>query len=220
MNLKRNAIALGVLVLFGSLLASACGGSGDDDDNGDNGDSGSAGYLGAIIAPPPSMPEAILLDENGDEFDLQEETDGYVTLIYVGYTHCPDICPTHLHEIDVAMRQLDEDVASKVKVIMATADPERDTPEQLKQYLDSFNESFIGLTGPRELMDQFQVALGLQPATRTDLGNGNYAVNHAAYVMAFTPDDRLAHLVYPSGMGMREWLNDLPLLVEKGYDPE
>ncbi len=216
MNMWKRATAFGAVAILGALLAVSCGSSGGDSKNGDD---QPQGYLGAVIMPPPSMPDAILLDENGSEFDLQAETEGFVTLVYVGYTHCPDICPTHLHEIDIALRALDESVSSKVKVIMATADPERDTPEQLKKYLDTFNEDFIGLTGPRELMDQFQVALGLQPATRTDLGNGNYAVNHAAYVMAFTTDN-IAHLVYPSGMGMREWLNDLPLLVAKGYDPE
>lgn len=220
MNRLRRTVPLLGLVMLSALLATACGAFGGDDDDGGNGDATPGNYMGAKIMPPVSMPEAILLDEEGEEFDLQEETDGYVTLLYVGYTHCPDICPTHLHEIDVALKQMDPDVASKVKVIMATADPERDTPEQLKQYLETFNEDFIGLTGPRELMDQFQLALNLQPATRTDLGGGNYAVNHAAYVMAFTPDDRMAYLVYPSGMGMQEWLNDLPQLVEKGYVQE
>ncbi|HMO53007.1 MAG TPA: SCO family protein [Tepidiformaceae bacterium] len=206
------ALAIGVL-LFG-LAASACGFFGGDDEPKEP-----DRYMGAVIMPPISKPHAVLLNEEGEEWNLTTETEGYVTLLYVGYTHCPDICPTHLHEIDVALRQLDPAVSSRVKVIMATADPERDSPAQLKQYLDTFNEGFIGLTGPRELMDQFQAALGLQPATRTDLGNGYYAVNHAAYVMAFTTDN-IAHLVYPAGMGTAEWLNDLPLLVQKGYDPE
>lgn len=220
MNRLRRTVPLMGLVMLSALLATACGAFGGDDDDDNGGDATPGSYMGAKIMPPVSMPEAILLDEEGEEFNLQEETEGYVTLLYVGYTHCPDICPTHLHEIDVALKQMDPDVASKVKVIMATADPERDTPEQLKQYLESFNEDFIGLTGPRELMDQFQIALNLQPATRTDLGGGNYAVNHAAYVMAFTPEDNMAYLVYPSGMGMQEWLNDLPQLVEKGYVQE
>ncbi len=187
--------------------------------NGNDDDLGDASYMGAIVTPPIEKPDAVLMDENGQPFDLRKETEGYVTLLYVGYTHCPDICPTHLYEISEALKKLDPDIRKEVKVVFATADPERDSPEQLKQYLDTFDPDFIGLTGTRDLMDQFQVALGLQPATRTDLGGGNYAVNHAAYVMAFTKDN-YAYTVYPSGMGQKEWLNDLPLLVKKGFRSE
>lgn len=206
------ALALAAVALVPAAVA--C--SGDD---GDDTSPGGAQYMGAIVTPPIEKPDAILMDENGKPFDLRKETEGYVTLLYVGYTHCPDICPTHLYEISEALKKLDPDIRKQIKVVFATADPERDTPERLKQYLDTFDPDFIGLTGTRDLMDKFQVALGLQPATRTDLGGGNYAVNHAAYVMAFTKDN-YAYTVYPSGMGQKEWLNDLPLLVKKGFRKE
>jgi len=212
---RHAALALGVFIA--AIALSACGG--DDDTNGTVAGGDDSAYMGATVAPPIEKPDAVLLNEEGEKFDLRKETEGYVTLLYVGYTHCPDICPTHLYEMSEALKKLPEDVSSKVKVVFATADPERDTPEVLKGYLDTFDKNFIGLTGPRDLMDNFQVALGLQPASRTDLGDGNYAVNHAAYVMAFTTDN-IAHLVYPSGMGQAEWLNDLPLLVKKGYEPK
>ncbi len=212
------ALALAT-VLATMLVIAGCGGDDDDDDDGGADTAGGdAGYMGAIVTPPIEKPDAVLLDQDGQEWDLRKETEGYVTLLYVGYTHCPDICPTHLYNISEAIKQLDPKVAEKVKVVMATADPERDSPEALKKYLATFDPNFIGLTGTRELMDQFQVSLGLQPATRTDIGGGNYTVNHAAYVMAFTTDNT-AYTVYPSGMGITEWVNDLPLLVEKGFDP-
>jgi protein SCO1/2 len=214
-SVRFAAILLGVLLAAFALAA--CGGDDDDDDNG--GESGGDTYMGAKVQPPFEKPDAILLDENGEKFDLRKETEGYITLLYVGYTHCPDICPTHLYEMSEAIAQLPDDISKKVKVVFATADPERDTSEVLKSYLDTFDENFIGLTGPRELMDDFQRALGIEPASRTDLGGGNYAVNHAAYVIAFTTDNN-GYLVYPSGMGQTEWLNDLPLLVKKGYTPE
>lgn len=210
---KRRMFALLLAALALVPLAAAC--SGGDDNSGDS----DATYMGAIVTPPIGKPDAVLMDENGQPFDLRKETEGYVTLLYVGYTHCPDICPTHLYEISEALKKLDPDIRKEIKVVFATADPERDSPEQLKQYLDTFDPDFIGLTGTRDLMDQFQVALGLQPASRTDLGGGNYAVNHAAYVMAFTKDN-YAYTVYPSGMGQKEWLNDLPLLVKKGFRTE
>ena len=177
-----------------------------------------ADYVGAVINEPVSMPDAVLTDDDGKPFDLRKETDGFVTLLYVGYTHCPDICPTHLYEMSEAIKRLPEKTAEQVKVVFVTADPERDTPEVMKAYVDTFDPNFIGLTGTREETDAFQETLGIPVATRTDLGGGNYAVNHAAYVIAFTKD-QVAYTVYPSGMGMKEWLNDLPLLVSKGYVP-
>jgi protein SCO1/2 len=177
-----------------------------------------ADYVGAVINEPVPMPDAVLTDDDGKPFDLRTETDGFVTLLYVGYTHCPDICPTHLYEMSEAIKRLPEKTAEQVKVVFVTADPERDTPEVMKAYVDTFDPNFIGLTGTREETDAFQETLGIPVATRTDLGGGNYAVNHAAYVIAFTKD-QVAYTVYPSGMGMKEWLNDLPLLVSKGYVP-
>lgn len=209
-RLHQRPLALVLAIL--ALLPTVAACTGGDDDSG----TGDVQYMGAIVTPPIEKPDAILMDEDGQPFDLRKKTEGYVTLLYVGYTHCPDICPTHLYEISEAFKTLDPDIRKQIKVVFATADPERDTPEQLKQYLDTFDPEFIGLTGTRDFMDQFQLALGIQPATRTDLGGGNYAVNHAAYVMAFTKDN-YAYTVYPSGMGQKEWLNDLPLLVKKGF---
>jgi protein SCO1/2 len=181
-------------------------------------DEGPVEYFGAVINDPVPMPDAILTDDDGKPFDLRKETEGYVTLLYVGYTHCPDICPTHLYEMSEAIKRLPKKTAEQVKVVFVTADPERDTPAVMKAYVDTFDPNFIGLTGTRAETDAFQETLGIPVASRTDLGGGNYAVNHAAYVIAFTKD-QVAYTVYPSGMGMTEWLNDLPLLVSKGFAP-
>ncbi len=175
-------------------------------------------YMGALISRPVDMPDATLTDQNGEPFDLKADTAGFVTLLYVGYTHCPDICPTHLYNMSEALKRLPKDVSSKVKVILVTADPERDTPERMKEYVETFREDFIGLTGTREETDAFQETLGVNVASRTDLGGGNYTVNHAAYVIAFTKE-QVAYTVYPAGMGLTEWLNDIPLLVKKGFKP-
>lgn len=222
-NVRRHtwlATLLAAAALF-ALVAASCGGD-DDDDGGEGnnggGDSAKVEYMGAVISEPVDMPDAVLTDQNGEPFNLKEETKGFVSLVYVGYTHCPDICPTHLYEISEAYKRLPAETQKQIKVIFVTADPERDTPELMKKYLAAFNPDFIGLTGTREQTDQFQSDLGIPVATRTDLGGGNYSVNHAAYVIAYTKE-QLAYTVYPSGMGMKEWLNDLPLLVEKGYQP-
>jgi protein SCO1/2 len=211
---RVSGAALGAALLLGcaALAVSSCGGGGGDD----NGGSGS--YDGAVITPPVQMPNAVLTDQNGQPFDLQKQTEGDVTLLYIGYTHCPDICPTHMYEIAQGLKGLPKDVTSKVKVVFVTSDPDRDTPAALKTYLASFNPDFIGLTGTQAQLDAFAESIGLPASQKEDLGNGEYAVNHAAFVFAFTKD-RKSYTVYPAGMGHKEWINDLPLLVKKGYKP-
>ena len=176
------------------------------------------GQIAGAELTEPYTPAAIeLIDTAGEPASLAD-VDSDLTLVFFGYTHCPDICPTHLYEMSEAIKRLPGKTAEQVKVVFVTADPERDTPAVMKAYVDTFDPNFIGLTGTRAETDAFQETLGIPVASRTDLGGGNYAVNHAAYVIAFTKD-QVAYTVYPSGMGMTEWLNDLPLLVSKGFAP-
>ncbi|MCZ2108830.1 MAG: SCO family protein [Dehalococcoidia bacterium] len=213
------AAILTVLAVF-SLAATACGG----DDNSartatpkaSNSAAADEGWEGAIVTPPIQKPRAVLTDTSGNPFDLQKDTQGYVTLLYVGYTHCPDVCPAHMADLATAMKKMSPDVLSKVKVVFVTADPDRDTGPVLRKWLDLFNKDFIGLTGTQQQVDDFQRSIGIQPATREDLGNGNYAVNHAAFIIAFGTEN-VAHLVYPSGITVDTWVHDLPKLVKEGW---
>jgi len=216
------ATILAVLVAV-SLVAVACGG---DDDNaaktatpkGSNtaAAAGDGGWEGAIVTPPIQKPAATLTDTSGQPFDLQKQTQGYVTLLYVGYTHCPDVCPQHMADLATAMKKMSPDVLSKVKVVFVTADPDRDTGPVLRKWLDLFNKDYIGLTGTQQQVDDFQRSIGVEPAQKEDLGNGNYSVSHAAFVIAFGTDN-VAHLVYPSGITVDTWVNDLPKLVKEGW---
>ena len=218
--MRWQTIPLAVLAVAGLLAGAAC--SGNDDGSGATPTSSARAYtvdtdfMGVFVTPALPKPDAILTDTSGQPYDLREETEGFVTLLYVGYTHCPDVCPTHMADIAYVLKELPEEVSSKIKVVLVTADPERDTPEVLRKWLDLFSEDFIGLTGTREQTDAFQQSLSMNPASRTDLGGGNYAVNHAAYVMAFSQDN-LAHLVYPLGVTDETWMNDLTILVKEGW---
>lgn len=174
-------------------------------------------YYGVRVLPPIPKPDFVLIDQDGRPFDIVDQSEGNVVLLYVGYTHCPDVCPTHLADIAGALSTLPDDVAEQVQVLFVTADPDRDTPEALKRYLAQFDDSFIGLTGEQEDLDNLQRSVGIAPATRTDLGGDNYAVNHAAYVMAYTAEDNLAHIVYPLGFSREQWAHDLARLVTDGW---
>lgn len=203
------------------VAATACGSdSGDKTSNDDATEVvvGHTGYHGALVTPPIEKSDAVLTDATGQPFDLQKETEGYLTLLYVGYTHCPDVCPTHLSDIATTLEGMSPELAEKVKMVFVTADPDRDTPEVLGKYLALFNPEFVGLTGSQQEIDGFQRELGLEPAQKQDLGDGNYSVSHAAFVMAFTTDN-VAHIVYPFGVTHEDWANDLPLLAKEGWNP-
>jgi protein SCO1 len=187
-----------------------------------------AGFRGVRVEPPIPKPDFTLTDTDGQEFDIGDETDGFVTLIYLGYTSCPDICPLHMFDIAETLKAMDPEDAEQIKVLFITTDPERDTPEVMRRWLDLFNPGFIGLTADQETLDQLQLAVGATPGRPYDTdraGEDGYEVSHAAYVMAFAREDNLAHTVYPTldnatGFGRDAWLNDMTLLVREGWTEE
>jgi len=177
-----------------------------------------AGLAGPEIRPPLPKPDLVLRDTQGAPFDLKRETAGYLTLLFFGYTHCPDLCPVQLANIAAAMKRLDPEVTGRIKVIFVTVDPRRDTPAVVRAWLDHFNPGFIGLTGDSASIAYAftQLRLGHPMAPQPVAGDtSRYTVNHTVLVLAFTADD-LAHVAYPTGIRPDQWANDLRLLVKAG----
>jgi protein SCO1/2 len=207
--MKRGLFLFVGLSLGVALLLTACGST-------QSGDEADGGYRGALTSEATPKPDFTLTDTSGAPFDFVKETEGYVTLLYFGYTNCPDICPVHMANIGAVLDKLPVDVVRQIKVVFVTTDPERDTPERLREWLDRFDTSFIGLTGTAEQLEAAQVAAGVAPAVKEPLDDGGYGVSHAAFVIAYTKDD-LAHVVYPFGVRQSDWAHDLPKLVEEGW---
>jgi protein SCO1/2 len=84
-----------------------------------------------VLSPPLPKPDFVFTDTSGEAFDFQQETEGYVTLLYFGYTHCPDICPSHMADV-AAVIDRNPDWVEHVKVVFVSVDPARDTPERLR----------------------------------------------------------------------------------------
>ena len=174
---------------------------------------------GARANPPLPKPDVVLTDTNGDPFDFLAETEGYLTLLYLGYTHCPDICPTHLLELSKVLEEMDPGLVERIRVVFITTDPERDDAAAIRRWLDLFDASFIGLTIEPETLSSLLTFLGMPQITKRDIGDGRYVVNHATFLIAYTPDN-LGRIVYPflQGSGLREMMqHDLPLLAEHGW---
>lgn len=126
-----------------------------------------------------------LVDQNGQKV-TQESFVGRPTLVFFGFTHCPDICPTTLFEMSQLFEALGPD-ARKVTGLFVTVDPERDTPEVMKSYLGSFHPSIQGLTGTPE-----QVAAVIKAyrayAKKVPTQDGDYTMDHTAIVYLMGKD--------------------------------
>src|SRR3954454_12816767 len=176
-----------------------------------------AALHGAIPDTHASKPSFQLLDTSGRGFDFAADTQGRATLLYFGYTHCPDECPTAMADVATALRHTDPAVAQQVDVVFVTTDPWRDDQRVLRKWLDRFSPSFIGLTGTPSQIAGAEVAMGM-PISRREAapkryGSGKYAVSHFAAVLAYGRDGRVATL-YPSGITPTEIAADLPVLVK------
>ena len=173
-------------------------------------------YRGGLVTPPLPKPRFVLTDTSGAPFDFWKRTQGSVTLLFFGYTYCPDQCPMHMANIGEALKKLPSGIADQVKLVFVTTDPARDTPLQLRRWLDSFDKQFVGLTGTEAALEAVQKTAGVPPANKAGARNGNYSVAHANFVIAYTKDN-LAHVIYPGGVSKDDWTHDLPLLIKETW---
>jgi protein SCO1/2 len=174
-------------------------------------------YRGGLVSPPLPKPKFTLTDTSGVPFDFAAKTQGYTTLLFFGYTHCPDVCPLQMSIIAQALKKIPPASADRLKVVFVTTDPERDSPQVLRAWLDHFDKRFIGLTGSEAEIAAAQIAANLSPAKKSAVrADGAYEVGHAAFVLAYTKDN-LAHVIYPGGVKEDDWAHDLPYLATETW---
>jgi len=173
-------------------------------------------YRGGLVTPPLPKPKFVLTDTSGAAFDFRQRTEGYVTLLFFGYTYCPDQCPMHMANLSAALKKLPSGMADQVKLVFVTTDPARDSPAVLRRWLDLFDQHFTGLTGTDRAVEAVERAAGVPLAVKTGVAGGNYAVSHANFVLAYSKDN-LAHVIYPGGISKDDWVHDLPLLINETW---
>ncbi len=170
---------------------------------------------GTALDTPLTKPAFLLTRSDGSTYDFARETAGKVTLLFFGYTHCPDVCPLHMANIAAVLKKMPWGDRAAIAVVFVTTDAERDTPVRISEWLAGFDPAFVGLRGPTDEVDRIQQSLGLAPATRQASGADSaagYLVGHAAQVLAFGRDN-VARVVYPFGTRQDDWAHDLPILV-------
>jgi protein SCO1/2 len=197
------------LALAGCGSTAATGGNGGHDHSGGSAPAVVAGpedrYAGLDLAEPYRRPSFTLTDTTGAAYDFRTATGGRPTLLFFGYTNCPDVCPTTMADIAVALRGVDPAVAKKVQVVFVTTDPANDTPPVLGEYLGRFDadlpQRFVGLTGAQDAVDQAQLSAGVPLAE--DGGR-----THSSLLLLYGTDDE-AHVAFDAGNTARDIADDL-----------
>ncbi|MCG3043606.1 SCO family protein [Streptomyces sp. S1A] len=215
----RRALGLALAAVLLTTGTAACGASGDDG-TGTSGnapasaDAGTGPKQGVVLDNPFDKPELVLTDTDGETYDLVEETEGHPTLIYFGYTHCPDVCPLTMSNIAVAKSKLPEAEQEKLRVVFVTSDPERDTPESLGEWLRAQDPDFIGLTGDFDKIQAGARSLGISLEPPAEDENGDIVSSHGTQVLAFLPKDDRAHVLYTEDVPVETYEKDLPALAQ------
>ncbi len=207
MRLRFFCFGLAVLLMLASNVPCLAQGPGAEADTRQRGLQDTA-YRGGLVTPPLPKPGFTLTDTSGAPFDFKARTDGYVTLLFFGYTHCTSVCPMQMAYLAGAMRQMPKEVTDRFKVVFVTTDPARDNQRLLRTWLNHFNRNFIGLTGSEAGVRSAQVA--------AKVPSGGGAAEHAAFVLAYTKDN-LGHVIYPAGVTQADWLHDLPRLASEAW---
>ena len=138
-----------------------------------------------------------LIDQNGNTI-TDSDIKGRPFLVFFGYTHCPDVCPTTLFDVSEVMRALGKD-ADRTGALFVTVDPERDTPAVIKDYLSSFDPHLRGATGDRAAIDATEKAYRVY-AKKVPTENGDYTMDHTALVYLM---DKQGRFVAPFSLKRR-----------------
>ncbi|MFD5592824.1 SCO family protein [Streptomyces griseorubiginosus] len=218
--MRKKMFAAAALIAAATLTLSACG-SGDDSSSPVSvvsEDSG-ANKAGTVLDQPFEKPDLVLTDTKGQKYDLRAATKGRPTLIYFGYTHCPDICPLTMNNIAVAKKQLPKSEQDQLSVVFVTTDPARDTPSELGKWLKGIDPQFVGLTGDFATIQAGARTLGISiEPTHKDKKTGKTVSVHGTQVVAFSPKTNAGYVLYGEDATVDDYTKDLPKII-KGQNP-
>ncbi|MFH8368039.1 SCO family protein [Streptomyces sp. NPDC018031] len=221
--MRIKILAAALTATAAALSLTACGGTSDKKDGG--GDavadvSGAEKRKSAIVLDnPKAKPDLVLKDTDGREYDLLKETKGRPTLVYFGYTYCPDVCSLVMSNIAIAEAKLSPAEREKLQVVFVTTDPARDTPKRMRAWLDGQGGTdFVGLTGDFDTIQAAARPLGIFVEKPKKEKDGSITVQHGAEVVGFSPKDDRGHWLYTTETTSETYTRDLPKII-KGVNP-
>jgi protein SCO1/2 len=164
-----------------------------------------------VLPEPTALPAFSLLDQRGEAVDATIFK-GQWDLVFFGFTHCPDICPTTLQILATARRALEErGVKPLPRIVLVSVDPERDTPEIMGRYVEYFGDGNLGITGDLEEVRKLTSGLGIYFQKQATDGE-SYNVDHSAAVLVVDPDGRFSAL-FTGPHVADDYVRDLPILM-------
>ncbi|MFJ4785930.1 SCO family protein [Streptomyces sp. NPDC088794] len=217
--MRKKTFAAAALLAAASFTLSACG-SGDSDNSPVAVVSEDTSQKAATVLDKPfEKPDLVLTDTKGEKYDLRKETAGRPTLVYFGYTHCPDICPLTMNNLAVAKKQLPKAEQDKLRIVFVTTDPGRDTPAELGKWLKGIDSQIVGLTGDFATIQAGARTLGISiEPTHKDKKTGKVVSVHGTQVIAFSPKTDGGYVLYGEDATVDDYTKDLPKLI-KGENP-
>ncbi|MEH0545407.1 SCO family protein [Streptomyces sp. B21-105] len=215
--MRKKTFAVAALFAAATLTLSACG---TDDSTSPVAVVSQEGKRQAatVLDQPFTKPALILTDTRGASYDLRKETDGHPTLVYFGYTNCPDVCPLTMSNIAVAKKQLPKAEQDDLRVVFVTTDPDRDTPAALGAWLKGIDPQVVGLTGKFATIQTAARSLGISVEAPHKDKNGKIVSTHGTQVVAFSPKTNGGYLLYGESAKVDDYIKDLPKII-KGENP-
>ncbi|MGY5123451.1 SCO family protein [Streptomyces nigrescens] len=214
--MRRTTLLASALTAAAALSLTACGG--DDSKPAAEVSGGTSAKSIITLDSPMAKPDLVLTDTHGAKYDLPEKTKGHPTLIYFGYTNCPDVCPLTMANIAVAVKQLPKAEQKDLRVVFVTSDPERDTSAALKKWLGGINKDFTGLTGTFDTIQAGarSVNIGIEKPVKKK--NGDVVSTHGAQVLLTSPKDDKVHWMAMQKATSDDYTKALPKIL-KGQNP-
>ena len=168
------------------------------------------GLHGVAVEPPRELPPFAFTRADGSVYRTGAEADRPM-VVFFGYTHCPDVCPTTLMDWKRVKQELGKN-ASRVRFVFVTVDPERDTRDVADKYAKQFDTSFVGLSGDSATTARMQEAFGVASMQESSTSAAGYLMSHSSQVFLVDPRGRLI-VLYAFGTGWDALLADLKQLL-------
>lgn len=176
------------------------------------------GYHGAVLTQPYDVPDVVFTDTDGADYSLAGDSRTPLTLVFFGYTHCPDVCQMVMSTITSGLTRLTPQEREQVGVVFVTTDPARDDAGTLRSYLDQFDDGFTGLTSDLATITTVAEDLGVYVARGAKLPGGGYEVDHSTPVVGLD-DVGSAPIVWTQGTSSQEFAEDIEKLLAERVRP-
>lgn len=182
---RRTAASAAALVAATAVTLAGCAGGSRDDNRPVAVGQSASSLHGTAIGHPYPLPGQQFTDTAGRPYVPAKDAAAPVTLVFFGYTHCPDLCNVVLANVAAALRRTDQDVRDKTQLLFVTTDPQRDTDQVVREYLDGFDKDYVGLRAPLATMKAAAASLHISYDGKTKVAGGGYEVTHGTQVTAF-----------------------------------